>query len=364
MSKRILFVTGSQSRSGGTERACANVANHLALRRGYDVAVLSAMEGLHSFFEIEGSIVLTEIYPTRRSLQIHALDFFRRLRAEFKRMKPDIIIIVESFLAAFVLPAAAGLSIKTINWEHFAAHISLGTPLRRLARHMAARCCTHVVVLTEADRAVWLKKYRMREGRISVIGNMNPMHRHTEERIALSGKERVVLAVGRLEREKGFDLLLNAWARIDAASRRGWKLRIVGEGGQSTELRELTRQLSISDEVDFAGQSADVASEYRSAGIFVLPSRFEGFGLVLIEAMTFALPIVSFDCQHGPRELIDHQVSGILVEYPSVDEMAMELGALMSSPDARLRIGLQGRIGVQRYAPEKIAAAWHALLAG
>ncbi|MFJ1258242.1 glycosyltransferase family 4 protein [Cupriavidus sp. CuC1] len=361
--KKVLFVTGSQGLSGGTERACANIVNRLSRSGQYEVAVLSAANGNRSFFETDPRVELREIYSNSGSLQLRAVGFILRLRTFIKEYRPDIVVIVESFLAAFVLPACFALSVKTINWEHFGADVSLGTPLRRIARHLAARYSNHVVVLTEADRRRWLEKYKIREGRISVIRNMNPLHHSREGREDQGERMKTVLAVGRLVREKGYDLLLNAWGRIETEYRIGWRLRLVGDGPLRSELEELALRLGILEEIEFAGRRADVANEYKLASIFALSSRFEGFGLVIVEAMTFGLPVVSFNCPDGPGELIEHQVSGVLVKHLDIDGMADALAFLMTSPGVREVIGLRGQANVGRFAPDDVAREWLTLLA-
>lgn len=360
MTKKILFVTGSQSKSGGVERACADLANQLALDPNNELIVLSAMQGQVSFFSVSTQIKLEEIYSSARSLQIYAIDYICRLRSFIKKFNPDIIIIVESFLAVFVLPATIGVSSLVINWEHFGAHTSLGTPLRRLARRAAARFCDHIVVLTDADLKLWLKKYRMNSGRISVIRNINPMYQHTSEN-SLPKDSKVVLAVGRLEHQKGFDLLLDAWKKIPVSSRDGWCLRIVGEGSMRAQLEAQLSKLDIQKEVELPGRINDIATEYRNAGIFVLSSRYEGFVLAMMEAMTFGLPIISFDCPTGPREIINPNQNGILVNYMDVNLLARELEVMMLSPELRRNLGSQCRNTILDYAPAKIVENWKAL---
>ncbi len=365
-SRRILFVTGSQSLSGGTERACADLANFLFRQKKYEVSILSAADGRDSFFDMDPGVQLDEIYPWPRSLQINGIEFILRLRSFIKRSNPEIIIIVESFLAAFILPATLGLSVTVINWEHFGAAVTLGAPLRRLARRLAARFCSHVVVLTERDRNVWMKKYRLQADRISTIPNINPMHAKIGSRIESAKKHtqtQVVIAVGRLVAEKGYDLLLQAWRKIDTNIRAGWKLRIVGEGNLRDKLSLLAENLGIAESVEFPGRSQDIESEYRAAAIFALTSRFEGFGLVLVEAITFGLPVVAFDCPDGPAEIIEHGVSGMLVEYLNVDAFAAELTTLMASSEKREALRQASQTVLARYAPETVGVAWNRLLA-
>lgn len=359
--QKVLFVTGSQAKSGGTERACANVVNALAACGKFQLTVLSATAGRQSFFDVNPSVVLDEIYAAPRSLQLFAIDFIWKLRSYLRSNPHEIIVVVETFLAAFVLPAAAGLKTNVIAWEHFGAQVTLGAPVRRLARRMAARHCAHVVVLTNADRELWLRKYRIGRNQISRIYNINPMHDEAGENASV-GQNKVVLTVGRLVHEKGYDLLLNAWAKVCLEVRHGWKLRIIGDGDQKAELEALKHELGVSAEVDLVPKKANVVDEYRAAGIFALSSRFEGFGLVLVEAMTFGLPIVSFDCPWGPREILQDRSAGVLVPHLDVAAFARQLEKLMASPEGRSKLGARGKSTLKRYDPYIIGDEWHKLL--
>lgn len=357
---KIVFVTGSQGWGGGVERACANLANQLAETGEYCIVILSSMAGLRSTFSLHDDIVLEEVYPTQRSIQLIAPAFLWRLRRKLRQHDPDIIVVVESFLSAFVIPAAFGLHARLINWEHFNADVTLGTPLRRIARKMAAHWCSHVVVLTQSDKRRWQEKYSIDEDRISVIYNMNPLPHACVKRDVES--QPTVLAVGRLSYEKGFDMLLDAWSCIPEEIRHGWRLKIVGEGDERPALLMHAKKIDITAQVMLPGRRDNMAAEYMNADIFVLSSRFEGFGLSLLEAMTFGLPVAAFDCPDGPREMIENDVNGCLVPPLDVDHLAATLSKLMTSADDRTRLGKKARLTVERFNPEAIVSQWLPLL--
>jgi glycosyltransferase involved in cell wall biosynthesis len=141
-------------------------------------------------------------------------------------------------------------------------------------------------------------------------------------------KPPVILAVGRLATEKGFDVLIRAFARVRA--QRLAKLMILGEGDQRPYLEALSRELRVEEDVCLAGYEENPYAYMARAQIFVLASHYEGFGLVLVEALALKLPIISTDCESGPREILQNGRYGDLVPVGSVESLA---GAILSKLD-------------------------------
>ena len=213
------------------------------------------------------------------------------------------------------------------RWRLAAAHASLA------GRRLAVRWAAAAVTLTEKDRQQYLTHLPCRA---PVLAIPNPVTIAHEKRAKLDS--RVVLATGRLVAQKGFDLLLDAWAQV-IPRHPEWRLRIVGSGPDEASLKSQARGLSVCDHVDFIPNTVDMASEFQSASIFVLSSRFEGFGLVVVEAKSFGLPVVSFDCDCGPSDILRHEQDGLLVAKEDVRALAAALDRLMSNDSERESFG-------------------------
>lgn len=171
-----------------------------------------------------------------------------------------------------------------------------------------------------------------------------------------------VIAVGRLDPQKGFDVLISAWKRV-AELYPDWTLDIYGEGDSRQSLQRQIDELSLGDRVFLRGRSNDMSEEFARHSIMVLSSRYEGFGLVLCEASVCAVPQVSFSCESGPSEIISDRESGILVS-PVGDEkkMADTLTELMASESLRRKMGLCAERLSHRFALPTIVGQWRSLL--
>lgn len=175
---------------------------------------------------------------------------------------------------------------------------------------------------------------------------------------------RVVTAAGRLHRSKGFDLLIAAWAEV-AARHPDWQLRIFGDGPAGPELEAQVAELGLQDQVRLMGFSRNLQAELAASSVFALSSRVEGYGMVLVEAMSCGVPAVSFDCPTGPRDIITHEVDGLLVPNKDVDGMAKAINQMIEiGPEGRLKLGAVARESAQQRSQPVIVDRWEELLEG
>jgi glycosyltransferase involved in cell wall biosynthesis len=176
-------------------------------------------------------------------------------------------------------------------------------------------------------------------------------------------RRKEILSMGRYSDEKGFDLLLEAWS-LAACRLPDWSLCIVGEGKLHNQLMRQASKLGIEQSVTFAPFSNDPFTLFSECGIFVLSSRFEGLGLVLIEAMTCGAACISFDCPNGPREIIRNGIDGLLVPAERVQALADGLVRLGVDPELREKLGEAAQSVSTFYSEERVTASWHEVFYG
>jgi glycosyltransferase involved in cell wall biosynthesis len=356
--KRVCFLIGDISRTGGTERVTVVIANAL-VHCGFDVSIISVSNGLRANFQLDPKVTLFSLHMQSYSANLSDFRILFRLRKILLHRKFNVMIGSDTILSFYIIPAALGTITKVISWEHFHYFINVGDIFQRIRREVGRRMAVMfsdvVVTLTDRDRQQYLKQLTCRSPLISIP---NPRTIAHERRSFLNSK--VVMAAGRLVSEKGFNLLLAAWALVKPFDM-GWRLRIVGSGPDELLLKSQAQALKVLEFVDFIPHSDDIGRQYETASIFVCSSLFEGFGLVLVEAKSFGLPIVSFDCDCGPSAIVRDGIDGVLVPKEDVDCLAISLRSLMDNEQLMQKYG-QNAYDDRRFDLENIVPAWEQII--
>ena len=206
------------------------------------------------------------------------------------------------------------------------------------------------IILTEEDR----KNFSSYLNNTTVV--YNPLPFYPDQTSDCTARE--VIAVGRYADQKGFDLLIEAW-KIVAAKHPDWNLRIYG-GGDRTEYKALKDKYQLNT-LYLEEQTQDIIKKYCESSIFVLSSRYEGFGMVITEAMACGVPPVSFTCPCGPRDIIQHEVDGLLVDNGDIKQLAENICYLIENDEIRKEMGRKARINSERFKIENISKEWERL---
>lgn len=356
--KKILFFVGNLNLSGGTERVATTVANAL-VDKGYAVTFINLVDGQEPFFTLDGRIDNVFLFSEKISFIKNYHKVVYRLRQTIKKHQADVFIDVESMLAMFSCIALLGLGIRHICWEHFQFKIDLGKKPRRLARQMALVMADDIVVLTQKDERFWQQGAWWRRAQIRQIYNPSPFP-VSQHQPPLNNK--IFLAVGRYTQQKGFDLLIQAWALVKEQLN-DWQLLIVGEGEDRVMLEKLISQNGLKNNILLTGRTDDVESYYKQASYYVLSSRFEGFVMTILEAQSFGVPVIAFDCDCGPNEIITNQSNGFLCAALDVEALSQLLvSAKNIDPTDYLNLCLQAKNKVNTFALDVIISQWVRLL--
>jgi glycosyltransferase involved in cell wall biosynthesis len=356
--KHVCFLIGNINSAGGTERVTTLIANALTEKK-YQVSILSLADGRQPFFELVPSIKTYSLYPEKISFKKNFFGAVWRIRKFVTQHQIDALIVVDSISCVFTVPALFGLKVKHICWEHFNFKNNNGVVFRDYGRKIAAKYCDYVVTLTQRDKELWEKGLKKINAKIVAIAN--PVS-YEDIGNTPSLEYKTILTVGRLTHVKGFDLLINAWAKV-AHQVPGWKVIIVGSGEDEMLLKQMAKDLGVDDSIIFAGHQKNMDQFYRQASFFCMSSRFEGLPMVLLEAQSYGLPIVAFDCDTGPAEIIENNVNGLLVESGNIIGLTNSLLELINL--SNIQYGKMSSKAVEnsaRYSVNSIIKQWLSII--
>ncbi len=365
--RRLLLVINAMS-AGGAERVCSLLANAWA-ERGDTVSIATyTAAGTTSFFPLHPAVREVHLGVNgspgallgRLGAVGRNLARIRAIRRALHDARPDVVVAFMDVTNVLAILAAQGTGIPVVVTEHIdPSQKSIGplwTTLRRWTYPHAAR----LAVLNERVLEYFPDDIRRR----SVV-LPNPVVRPPEPASPPVGKPdgaRTVVAMGRMTRQKGFDLLLEAFASI-AARHPAWSLEIWGDGPLRGGLEARAQAPDLMGRVRFPGRTDDAYGVLAAADLYVLSSRYEGFPMVLCEAMASGLPVLSFDCRTGPREIVRDGIDGVLVPAGDVPEFAARMDRLMADPGARDALARRAPEILDRFGVSRVLARWDDLFA-
>ena len=361
-SRKLLIVIGSLA-AGGTERVAAVMAGHWAAN-GHVVSLLTYTGMAIDHYPISNSVQRRRIdlMWNVRGLASRLASAFRRrsiLRESILDEPVDMIISFGDLSNVRVLASGLGGGIPIVVTERTDPRQHVLPLAWRVLRRLLYPFAAAVVVQTESV-AQWARRFVAAE-RVHVIPNPVRPPPPVRSRPDALGNRRTVIAVGRLSREKGVDLLVHAFARAALSSE--WQLVILGDGPERSALEALIRTLGLEHNVLMPGVVADPERWLQHAELFVLSSRFEGFPNALLEAMSCGLAVVAFDCPSGPGEIIRTEQTGLLIPPADTDALTAAIARLARDPDLSRRLGTAAALDVaQRFNLNRVAELWEAVL--
>ena len=336
---KIVYVIEKLSGIGGMERIITDKMNYLVRHTAHEVVLLLLWRDEKPF-----------AYPLDERVKIIRLNvpFQHKIRLLFafhktiRKINPDITVytwVMGAFLAAF-----SGWKGKCI----YEAHRARPTMKHQRIVSLMEKKVDAIVTLTQQDT----KDYP-RAKRVTLIPNFTSLH--VEKPSDCMAKRCV--SIGRMIDVKNFSRLLDIWGKV-LEKYSDWHLDIVGEGSEREALQKKIESLNLSESVTLHKATNNVIPYYVNSSIYLMTSRFEGLPMVLIEAQTCGLPIVSLDCDYGPRHIIEDGVTGRLIPYNDDNAMVDAICELIDNQDKRQQMGKAALIASQRYTPESIMNKW------
>jgi GalNAc-alpha-(1->4)-GalNAc-alpha-(1->3)-diNAcBac-PP-undecaprenol alpha-1,4-N-acetyl-D-galactosaminyltransferase len=325
--------------------------------RGHKVTIVTYDEGSTAFYALHPEVTVHKLRLAGGSILKRIDNHFRRIptfRRIIRETRPDIVISFMDRTNVLVLMAAIGLGIPIIVSERIdPRRYSPGFPYNYLRRWLY-RNATAVIVQSKGQ-ADWFKQM---SNRVVVIPN--PVNACTNDQNSKAERTSIIIAVGRLIRQKGFDLLLTAFAKVYKTYPE-WNLVIYGDGPERAVLERQIQELKLDGKIKLPGVTTDLTAHLRTAGCFVLSSRFEGFPNVLIEALACGCPVVATDCTDSITEIVQHGWNGLLIPSEDTDSLANALKRVMKDATLRATLETNGPDSVRKFDIGFVADHWEKL---
>ena len=374
MKRRIAYCTPSLYIAGGVERVLTTKANYFADVWGYEIyIILTDGKGKAPYYPLSPNIKIINLdinfeelwhlsFLKKIPVYLRKQRFFKKKLTEaLMEIRPDITVSLLRREINFINSIKDGskkvgeIHINRDNYRNFKTNKE--NSIKKIFAYFwdkqllaELKKLDAFVVLTQDDKEKWPEL-----NNINVIPNPLPFYPNEES----TCQQKKIISVGRYSHEKGFDRLVKAWA-IVAESYSDWTLHIYG-CGDSNELQKQIQELGIEKNTLIHGATSEIVEKYKESSIYLLTSRFEGFGMVLAEAMACGIPCISFDCPYGPRNIITNNEDGILVENDNIIEFAKQIKNLIENPDMRIGMGKKARNNIKRLMVENIATQWQTL---
>ena len=351
--KKILITLRDITETGGGERVCANLSN--ALSEFYEIKIISFFKKEeHITYSLDPRISVEFLSEGAQNSNNFLRKFYNKI---FKRIylslrtsriinkqSPDIVFCNDGTF----MPIAKSKGVKYIRLWH------LNAPRKK---KKVFDKYDSLVVLSNKQMDVW-KQYH---GNIKVIPNFLPQ---IEDKIT-DFSQKVVVSVGRMDAgdQKGFFRLIDIWKVVkEDKNLDDWKLHIIGGGALKLEIEAKVKALNLQDSVFVNPFSERIADEYMQASIYAMTSKFEGFGMVLVESASYGLPGVAFDINAGPSDIISNGESGFLVKDNDLEAYAEKLKCLMRDETLRQKFGLKSKeIVSAKFSKEAVIGLWRKL---
>lgn len=352
MKKVSIFVLDI-SQFGGIEKVVTILANNLVFMEQYEVEIISLFRtNSVPVFNIDKKVRIRYVYEGEPiDIRSNFLKIIEKCRSIGRQEKLDILITAG--MGYVPITWLAFKPTKHIAWEHSNITIGKSFGLVWFGRRIAKKYLDNIVVLSKRDLKNYNRKFK---GKLNIKQIYNPIEFSLSNSIYNSSAKKIISS-GRLTKQKGFDILLDV-ANIVFSEYPEWTWDIYGEGVEREALEGKLLNLGLEKNVFIRGFVENILPVYDNYSFFVLTSRYEGFGLVITEAQSRKLPVVSFDCNSGPSELILDGVNGYLVEDGNIRQMANKIIDLIKNKDKRLDFSKKAIYDKEKFSLNNFLNSW------
>ncbi|MFT3795402.1 glycosyltransferase family 4 protein [Flavobacterium sp.] len=368
---KILYITEQVHLHGGAEKILIQKLNYWAEVFGYEVMLItSEQKGKPACYPISGKVKHVDLnigYVEGKSYfsPVNVKKFpkhYKLLQQQISSFNPDAVFLISLTWIRFALPyLAKGFNIYNeyhtsyygfqLGYENASAVVKIKKKLAGLFIEFVENQYTNIVFLNQAEYDFYQRKNAV------IIPNF------FEANVPESSqpKQKQILSLGRMNYQKGYDLLIEAWAKIDNQIE-DWTVKIFGNGSDKEALREQVKKHNFKNPLVVGDAISNVSEELLRSEFYVMSSRFETFPMVLLEALSHGLPVASFDCPTGPRSILTENEDAILAQPENPADLAQKMLQLINDENLRRQMGAKGHANVDRFRPALVMAKWDELI--
>lgn len=351
---RITFIIYHLS-SGGAERIMASLVGYF--NNHYDVELI-VYSNEDFFFPIPENVRVHKIVSKKQNTLFSFLNRLIKTYSILKNRKPDVVLsfLTETNITATICSSLLRIPIIVSERTNPLKHKLSKTVL--ILRNIVYKFCSSLVVQTNESRQYFAEF--VKESKIVVIPNFVDLKKFDQfNRLRIPNKQ--ILSIGRLSFEKGHDLLIKAFAS-SKSRHQGWKLIIVGDGPLFQSYNRLIEQFDSRESIQLVGKKNNVLEYLFSSAFFVLPSRYEGFPNVLLEATATGLPCIAFNCGMGISEVVENGFNGLLADAEDYESLKECIDSLSENTELQRKFKGNAKIKVQEFEINKIMTLWNSLI--
>ena len=356
MSKTILYITNGISGSGGLERVVSLKASYFADHYNYNVHIITLNEDKKTpFYPISQKVKIININTSSTLIKFY-YDYISRIKKYINEIYPDVIFVADDGLKGVLFPLIFKPKCKVIYERHTTKSIHgkglKGKFISKLMNYGSSKF-DNFVVLTNSNKKDWPKAKNL-----IIIPNPTPFKCESVPNINSRSK---IISVGSLSYFKGHDTLIKAWSLI-VYKYPNYKLEIYGEKKENYNyLIRLIKKFHLESYVIIHEPTKEIKEKYLESILCILPSRVEGFGMVLLEAMECGTPCIATNCE-GPMDIINNEIDGYLINIDDINELANKICLYLSDINIQTKMSLNSRSTANKYGIDSIISKWNNLI--
>lgn len=377
---KILYLIHGLYNSAGMERVLTNKVNYLSGKTDIDVFVLTTdQKNKPPFYPVSESIKLNDLGINfsdyyYNNIFIRVFKFFikikkfqKKLKTSIEQINPDIVVSLMTRSLPVLLKIRNKTGRFSIFYEHHFSKFNIEQMLdekkrgfifkliylvRKGRQERIIKKIDKLILLTEEDKEYWGGGFK----NITVIPNAITFYGDVTSKL----EEKTAISIGRLEPQKGFDILIEIWKEI-AKENKEWKLKIYGKGKEKENLLKQIEKNDMTSQVEILPTTSEIQKVFLQSSIYIMTSRYEGMPMVLIESMSFGIPVIAFACKCGPKDIITDNADGFLIPQNDNKLMIEKIKLLINDYSLRKTMGQNAHRNIERYNEETIMNKWIAL---